>query len=55
MKTVIVKFVVENQGEADSLMNEIGESLGNNGFPFIESEIRKSTQDEVSAHKELTE
>jgi hypothetical protein len=55
MKTVIVKFVVKNQAEADSLMNEIGEDLGNNaGFPYLESEIRKATGEEIKAHKELT-
>lgn len=56
MKTVTVKFVVKNKKEADSLMNEISESIGNNsGFPYIESSIEKSKKKEIKEHKKLTE
>lgn len=51
MKTVTVKFVVDNQDEADALMNDIAEDIGNNaGYPFLSSLIEESTKDEMAAH-----
>jgi len=54
MKTVTVKFVVENDEEAGFLINEIGESIGNGtGFPFIFSRIEDSTEDEIKTFIEV--
>ncbi len=56
MKTVTIKFVVADQHEADELVNEIAEDIGNNaGYPFLSSAIDESTSDEIAAHKGLIE
>jgi hypothetical protein len=56
MKTVTVSFVVKSKAEANALMDEISENIGNNfGVPFIRSTISPSTDDEVQAFKEVTE
>lgn len=53
MKTVTVKFVVRSYSEADGLLNEIAEEIGNHfGVPFIFSEITASTDEEIAAAKE---
>ncbi len=54
MKTVTVKFVVQDEDEADSLLNEIAEDIGNNGgFPFLSSRVEDSSEDEVEDHRRL--
>jgi len=53
VKTVTVKFVVRSYSEADGLLNEIAEQIGNRfGVPFIFSEITASTDEEIDAAKE---
>ena len=54
MKTVTVKFVVNNDEEAGFLINEIAESIGNGtGYPFIFSAIEDSTEDEIKIFTEV--
>jgi hypothetical protein len=51
--TVTVKFVVRSYSQADQLMDEIAENIGNHyGVPFIFSEFTNSTDDEIAAAKE---
>ena len=54
MKTVTVKFVVNDNDEAGLLLNEIAESIGNGtGYPFISSLIENSTEDEIKFFTEV--
>lgn len=54
MKTVTVKFVVKDEHEADSLINEISETIGNHaGYPYIYSNIEDSSLSEINANKEM--
>ena len=54
MKTVTVKFVVENDHEAGLLINEIAESIGKNtGYPFVSTLIENSTDNEIKELKEI--
>jgi len=54
MKTVTVKFVVNDNDEAGFLLNEVAESIGNGtGYPFIFSLIENSTEDEIKFFTEV--
>ena len=53
MKTVIVKFVVQNQDEANALMRKISDIGTYNDYPFLESSIEPSKPEEIKAHKEM--
>ena len=54
MKTVTVKFAVNDNDEAELLINEIAESIGNGtGYPFIFSAIEDSTEDEIKVFTQV--
>lgn len=48
MKTVTVKFVVNDNDETELLFNEIEESIGN---PLISTRIEDSTEAEIKSFK----
>jgi hypothetical protein len=48
MKTVAVKFVVDNDAEAIQLLDKISEKIiTDNGSSFIHSSVEFSTKDEI--------
>lgn len=54
MLTVTVKFVVESEKEANSLMDEISQDIGNDyGVPYIFSDVSTSSLPEIETYKEM--
>ena len=54
MVTVTVKFVVKSDEEADDLMSEIAQFIGNDyGIPFVFSEYTDSTETEIEMFNEM--
>lgn len=54
MRTVTVKFVVKSDEEADDLMSEIAQFIGNDyGIPFVFSEYTDSTETEIEEYNQL--
>lgn len=55
MITVTVKFVVSSVEEADSLMDEIAQDIGNDyGVPFTYSDYADATADDLASYQEVT-
>ena len=54
MRTVTVKFVVKSDEEADDLMDEIAQDIGNDyGVPFVFSEYTDCTETEIEMFNEM--
>ena len=56
MKTLTITWVVNDEDEADSLLNEITEDICNGyGSPYIYAKLDESSIEEIESYKELNQ
>lgn len=55
-KVVVMRFVVDNDRQADALINEISDRIGNEyGVPWHSADVADATRDDLAAINEMNQ